>query len=253
VDKEAHPFKYYVYPFDEQEIVGSLSIIHEALFRALFEAYNKSSYQRRTQRALTWLRKGIGEENTVDEFISYWIGLEVIKHILNGNATKWDRVKDIFTNRLHFQNFGIIKTAGRNGLLHGFRELNNEFVGEIGSYLEPVRKTLVFCIGSILGLEDSILLAFVNKIPRRIKQSPWSVIEGILKNIPRDFDELVKNYPVIDAEIVNKKFSMDPRGELSMTFKVTHHFRGPSDTKWEVKAIEQWGKKDDGIKHMDIR
>ncbi len=254
---EAHPFIHYAYPFDEQEIIGSLSVINEPTFRESFDAYTKSSHQQRTLRALTWLRKGIGEENSVDEFISHWIGLEVIKHVLSpekiNTDEEWEKVEEIFTNRLHFQDFKKIKQNGRNGLLHGFRQLDNEFVKEIGSYVEPIRKTLIFCIGSILGLEDDTILTITNKTPRRIRQAPWTVEEGVLKNIPEDFDELVKNYPMIDSEIVNKKFSIAKKGELSITLTVNHRFHGPSDATWEVKATELWGDKDAGIKHTDFK
>lgn len=259
-DMEAHPFMHYVYPFDGQEILGSLSVINEPTFRALFEAYTKSSHQQRTLRALTWLRKGIGEENFTNEFVSYWVGLEVIKHILRRelkrkmrNVGEWDGVKDIFTNKLHFNDFDTIKKDARNGLLHGFRQQDNEFAKEIESHVEPIRKTLIACIGSILGLEENTILTITNKTPRRIRQNPWSLIEGVLKKIPKDFDELVKNYPMVDAEIANKKSSIDQRGELKITFKVTHRFHGPSGAKWEVKAIELWGDKDAGIRHMNFK
>lgn len=259
-NKEAHPFRNYIYPFDEQEIIASLSVINEPTFRALFDAYTKSSQQQRTLRALTWLRKGICEENSTDEFVSYWVGLEVIKHILRRelkrkmrNVGEWDGVKDIFTNKLHFSDFDTIKKDARNGLLHGFRTLDDEFIKEIESYLEPIRKTLIFNIGSILGLEESTILTIANKTPRRIRRNPWSVVEGELKNIPRDFDELVKNYPIIEAEKANKQFSIDKRGELSLTFSISHHFQGPSSAKWEIKATELWGDKDAGIKHTDFK
>lgn len=204
--------------------------------------------------------KGICEENSTDEFVSYWVGLEVIKHILRRelkrkmrNVGEWDGVKDIFTNKLHFNDFDTIKKDARNGLLHGFRTLDDEFIKEIESYLEPIRKTLIFNIGSILGLEESTILTIANKTPRRIRRNPWSVVEGELKNIPRDFDELVKNYPIIEAEKANKQFSIDKRGELSLTFSISHHFHGPSSAKWEVKATELWGDKDAGIKHTDFK
>ncbi len=260
-DKEACPSRYYVYPFDEQEIIGSLSIIDEPTFRALFEAYTKSSHQQRILRALTWLRKGIGEENTVDEFICYWIGWEVIRGILRRNLRyqvknpgRWDGIKVILTDKLSFQNFDAIEKA-RERLFHAGRQedrLDNKFIVEIESYLEPLRKTLIFCIGSILELEDNTILTIANKTLRRIRQNPWSVIEGVLQNIPRDFDELVKNYPVIEAEIANKKFLIDERGELSITFSITYRFLGPSGANLEVKATEFWGDKDAGIKHMNL-
>jgi len=259
-EKEPYLFRHYIYPFDGQEVVGSVSIIKETLLGTIFEAYNASPYQQRTLRALTWLRKGVGEESVVDEFTSYWVGLEVIKSILRRNLRgkmrnpmEWAGVEDIFTNKLHFQNFNIIRKGARNGLLHGFRELDNNFLKEIESYVEPVRKTLVCCIGSVLGLEDSITLTIASKIPRRIRQNPWTVIEGDLRNLPRDFNKLVKNYPVIDAEIVNKKFLMDQRGNITTGFTLDHHFHGSSDTKWEIKASELWGDKDAGIGHADTK
>jgi hypothetical protein len=259
VDREPCPFRHYVYPFDDQEIIGSLSIVDETLFGTIFEAYDKSSDQQRILRALSWLRKGIGEENTVDEFISYWVGLEVTKPILKRNLARkmrnpkeWAGVEDIFINRLHFQNFDTIRQNARNGLLHGFRELDDNFIREIESYVVPIRKTLIYCIGSILGLEDSIILKIANKGPRRIRRGSWTVIEGGLRGLPKNFDELVKNYPGIDAELANKKFSVGQRGNLNMTFTVSHHFHGSSNTKWEVKATELWGDKDSGISHIDI-
>jgi len=255
--KESHPFRYYVYPFEEQEIIGALIQIDESAFKAIFEAYNKCSSKPRTLRALTWLRKGIGEENVVDEFVSYWIGLEVVKHILSPEKVKteeeWEKVEEIFTKSLHFQNFKIIKKDGRHGLLHGFRQLDSNFIKEIEDYVEPIRKTLILCIGRILRLEDSDILTIANKTPRGIKQNPWTVVEGVLKNIPKDFAELAKNYPMIDCEKINKKFSIDKEGELSITFPITYRFHGPSDAKWEVKATELWGDKDTGIKSMDFK
>jgi len=255
-DVEAHPFRSYVYPFDDQETIGSLGLINEATFGVIFDAYTRSSHQQRILRALTWLRKGIGEDNTVDEFICYWTGLEVIRSILRRklqyktkNPKAWDGVEDIFANKLSFQNFGAVQDARRR-LFHGGKEedrLDNQFVKEIECYLEPMRKTLIFCIGSILGLKDSTMSSIANKTPRRIRRNPWSVVEGELKNIPRDFDELVKNYPIIEAEKANKRFSIDKRGELSLTFSVTHHFHGPSSAKWEIKATELWGDRDAGI------
>jgi hypothetical protein len=272
-------FSHYVYPFDEEESLGSLSVMNEPTFGAIFEAYDKSSYKPRTLRALSWLRKGIGEDGSVDEFICYWIGLESIKHVLAPKKKKswislefikhvllptkktkkkspdeeWKEVEEIFTNKLHFSNFKKIKHYGRNGLLHGFRQLDNEFVKEIGGYVEPIRKTLIFCIGSALGLEENTILVIANKTPRRIRHNPWDVIKGVIKNIPRNFDELVKNYPVVDAEIANRKFSINDTGEVSITFTVPHHFHGPSGAKWEVKATELWGDRDAGIGHVEVK
>jgi len=255
VDKEPHRFTHFAYPFDGHEMMGSVRIVDEPTFRAIFEAFYESSNQQRIMRALTWLRKGIGEENSVDEFVSYWVGLEVAKPILRRNLRRkvrnpreWDGVEDIFTGKLRFNNFGAIKKKARNGLLHGFRELDDEFMREISGYLDPIRKTLVCCIGSILGLEDNAILTIANKTPARIPQV-WTVMDGDLRNLPRDLNELLEKYPTVDAEILNKEFSIDGSGNLSMKFTVNHHFHGPNDTKWNVKSVELWGNREAGIQH----
>ncbi len=195
-DREPYEFEHYSYPFFRQELIGSLSVIEESTFRLIFDAYKNNPHQQRIMRALTWLRKGLGEETTVDEFVSYWVGLEVIKCILRRklvwkirNPGEWAGVEDIFTNKLNFQNFRTIEKNARNALLHGYRALDDQFVKEIDGYIEPVRKTLIFCIGSILGLQDGITLAICNKVPRRIRRNPWAVLEGNMSNLPTGFDE----------------------------------------------------------------
>ena len=256
-DGESHPFQYYVYPFEEQEILNSLIHIEESTFGRIFDAYYKSSYKPRVLRTLTWLRQGIGGENATDKFLSYWLGLEVIKHVLppekSNSDEEWEKVEEVFTKTLHFQNFKKIKQDGRNGLVHGFRQLDNEFVKEIGSYVEPIRKTLIYCIGSVLGLEDNILSTIANKTPHRIENARWSVLKGNLKNLPREFSELVKNYPTIEAEVVHEQFSIDQEGKLAVKSKIDHHFSGRSDTKWELREIEQWASKDAGIDRVDLK
>jgi hypothetical protein len=250
-DKKALPCKFYTYPFDEQEIIDSLIIINESTFGEIFKAYDTSVYKPRILRALTWLRKGIGEENTLDEFVSYWIGLEVVKHILsptNTNTDKeWKRVEEIFTKRLHFQDFKKIKQAGRNGLLHGFRQLDETFAKEIDRYVEPIRKTLISCIGSTLGLQDNTIMSIINKSPRRIKWNPWSITKGQLKNLPTEFHELAAGYPTLDIEITNKEFSLDPKGELTLKYNIDHRFQSTGDAKLELEETELWGDKDIGI------
>jgi len=256
-DKETHPLSYYVYPFSEQEIIGGLRIIDQPAFGIVFEAYDKSSYQPRTLRALTWLRKGIGEENPVDQFISYWTGLEVIKHVLSpekmNTDKEWEEVEKIFKDRLHRQDFKEIKQAGRNGLLHGFRVLDNEFVREIGNYVEPIRKTLIFCIGSVLELEDDTISSIANKTPRRIEQMPWTILKGNLENLPKDFDELIKNYPTLEGEITNKKFSISQDEDLKVEFTVTHRFHATGAVSFTPTETQVRGKKDSGIQQVALK
>lgn len=258
-DKEPHSLEHYTYPFAGQDLIGSLRIVNESNFRLIFDAYNDNSHQQRVMRALTWLRKGLGEETNVDEFVCYWVALEVVKCILRRklvwkirNPGEWAGVEDIFINKLHFQDFRIIEKNARNALLHGHRELDDEFMKEIGEYVQPIRKTLIFCIGSILGIDDAAILAICDKDPRRIRRNPWAILEGNISGLPTDFDELAKNFPTIDTEIVNKEFSVDQKGELSMAFKVSHRFSAPKRAKLNIEAHQSWVDKETGIRQMNI-
>lgn len=168
------------------------------------------------------------------------------------NPGEWAGVEDIFVNKLHFQDFRIIKENARNALLHGHRELDNEFIREISGYVQPIRKTLIFCIGTILGLDDDAILVICNKDPRRIGRNPWAILEGDVSGLPTDFEELAKNFPTVDTEIVNKEFSVDQKGELSMAFKVSHRFSAPKSAKLNITACQSWGDRGTGIKQMHI-
>ena len=261
-DGESHPFQCYVYPFEEQEILNSLIHIEEPTFGIIFNAYYKSSYKPRILRALTWLRQGIGEDNFINEFISYWNSLEVIKGILRRNLkdkvkkpSEWAGVERVFLAEVSYCKFNDIRNVRRR-LFHGGREddrLDNEFMGEIKGHLEPMRKALIFCIGNILGLEHDTTLSIANKTPHRIENARWSILKGNLKNLPREFSELVKNYPTIEAKVVHEQFSIDQEGKIAVKSKIDHHFSSGGDIKWELRIIEQWTSKDTGIDRVDLR
>jgi hypothetical protein len=259
-DNEPHALEHYVYPFAGQDLIGSTRIINESDFGLIFDAYNVNPHQQRVMRALTWLRKGVGEESHVDEFVCYWVALEVIKCILRRklvwkirNPGEWAGVEDIFINKLHFQDFRIIEKNARNALLHGHRELDDDFMKEIREYVQPIRKTLIFCIGTILGLDDDVIRVICDKDPRRIGRDPWAILEGNVSGLPTDFDELAKNFPAVDTEIVNKEFSVDQKGELNMAFRVSHRFSAPNGAKLNIVACQSWGDLNTGIRRMRIK
>jgi hypothetical protein len=155
----------YIYPFDNQELLGSLSPIDRDGFREIFDAFNRCVDQQRLARAMSWFRKGINEDNLVDEFTAHWIGIEVIACVLRKALKQkmrdpgaWGGVKDIYENELGFKDFEKVKEA-RNGLLHGSMELNDDFVTEIIGYVLPTRRTLIASIARVLGLTRRGLLA----------------------------------------------------------------------------------------------
>jgi hypothetical protein len=251
-DKEPHPARYYSYPFAEKEIMTSLSVLDENVFGKVFESYDPSPehQKRRVMRALSWLRKGLGEENALDEFVSYWVGLEVVKPLLRRylqwkvrNPGEWSGVEDVFAKKLGLRNFKAIKENGRNGLLHGHRELDDSFVGEIRSYIEPIRKTLIVCIGNVLGLDDSISLGIANKAPRRAVQDFRTIIDGSLSNIPMEWKELAGNYPMVESSVGEWKVLTDEEGKLSVKFAFKYQYHGPVNSRFNASATELWGSK----------
>ena len=246
--KETWPAMFYNYSTEGKEVVPSLRVIDQNHFGEVFEAYDKSPDKERVSRALSWLRKGINQHDSIDEFICYWTGLEVIRHffrrdprfIRGKKGDEWDGIKDIFTKELGTTDFDLIKGA-RIGLFHGKRELDNTFVQEIGTYREPLRKGLIFCIGRLLNITNASIMTVVNRIPKRIPPEPWTLLKGTLKDLPSDFDELVKNYPSIAMEKVERQFAIDPQGNLSVTFKTPHRFNLPKGGKFNAQSIEYWG------------
>jgi hypothetical protein len=257
-DVEPYPFEQYAYPFDEQELFGSLNIIDELLFRVVLEAFDKSSHQGRTMRSLAWFRKGTGEDNGPDKFTSYWIGMEVLRHILRRKAQtrmrnpgKWAGIEVIFKEKLGYGNFPRILTA-RNELFHGARELSDGFMQEISSYLEPTRRALVFCIGDVLGLQDDITSRIANTIPRGIPKGPWVVIRGELTNLPVAFKDLAQNYPSFGGELEDVRFSISHNGDLNMEFGTRHPFSCPKGTKLDRISQELWGDREAGFRSGNI-
>jgi hypothetical protein len=84
-DTNLSPFQHYIYPFKEDFISGSSVKIDEAVFGEIWNKYNKNEHQQRLMRAMSWFRKGLNEGG-LDEFISYWIGVEILSGILKSNA-----------------------------------------------------------------------------------------------------------------------------------------------------------------------
>jgi hypothetical protein len=246
--KKTWPAMFYNYPTEGTEVVPSLRVINHNHFGELFEAYDKSPDKERVSRALSWLRKGINQLDSIDEFICYWTGLEVIRHffrrdprfIRGKKGDEWDGVKYIFTKELSITDFDLAKEA-RIGLFHGTRELDNTFVQEIGTYRESLRKGLIFCIGILLNMTNASIMAVVNRIPKRIPLETWTLLKGTLKDLPSDFDELVKNYPSIAMEKVEKQFTIGPQGNLSVTLNAPHRFNLPKGGKFNAQSIEYWG------------
>ncbi len=247
-------------PWSERtEILASLAPIPQEVFGHIWEAFKRTPHKERLMRTLTWLRKGISEENGVDEFTAYWVGLEAIKHILRRRqrfrkrrSAEWDGVKEIFEKDLGLTNFDGVEEV-RHGLLHGYRELTPEFVGEIISFVQPVRRGLILAIGQVLGLDGKIARTLSEKALRRSRQDPWTVLYGELENLPENVETFLAEYPGVEAVIRNPLYRVNEDGTVSVGMEVTQTLRGPNSVRWHPKRWELWGDRESGIKTMEVQ
>ncbi|MCK4733340.1 MAG: hypothetical protein KAT65_12875 [Methanophagales archaeon] len=310
-DTNLSPFQHYIYPFKDDFIIGSSVKIDEAVFGEIWNKYNKSGHQKRLMRAMSWFRKGLSEEG-LDEFISYWIGVEILKGILKSNVdarlkeeldngfipiesikkfslstnaiiTKekdgewiisdgeevhivrektgrlniytedkqgcrkritddWIGVKRVFEDKLRCDDFGKIKEF-RNGILHGYKELSDEFVQKAVTYTPLLRKGLIACISTVLDISDGTLNKIVNKEVRKVKSEQWQIIKGNFENLPSTFDGMIINYPKIEVKIKDKEMNRGKDGRLNITSKLEYTFFCGGNIKFKIKEVEVWGDK----------
>ena len=307
MDTNLSPFQHYIYPFENDFISWFLVKIDATIFVEIWNKFDKNEHRQRLMRAMSWFRTGLNKKG-LDEFISYWIGVEILSKILKGNVdlgvkeelnkgiiskeliknlslssnaiitkekdgkwiisdgTKdynvmekkgqlniytedeqgcrkwitddWIGAKKVFEDKLQCDGFSKIKRI-RNEILHGYKELSNEFVKEAEECIPIMRKGLIACISTILDISDEIFNKVVNKDIRRGELERWQVVKGNVENLPSTFDEMIINYPKIEV-IKNKKISRGEDGKLNIayTFKCEFH---DADTKFEIEEVESWG------------
>lgn len=250
------PFQYYIYPLEKDLILQSLVKIDKGCFDEIWNRYEKSQHQQRIMRTMTWLRKGLDEEG-LDEFISCWMGLEVIKHILRRelkikNPQDWDGVKSVFEDKINCRDFDKIKDK-RNEILHGYEELSNDFVKEVEQYTPTVRRGLIACISKILNLSDEVFNKIVNKNIRRMKLKPRQVIIGNFENLSSNFNELIKNLPKIEIKLKKEEIRIDKEGKLKLCHKFEQKFICAPGVKIKINEREIWGDKHAGIENAQIK
>jgi hypothetical protein len=247
-DTNLSPFQHYIYPFKDDFIIGSSVKIDAAVFGEIWNKYNKSGHQKRLMRAMSWFRKGLNETG-LDEFISYWIGVEILREILkriymkeNVTDDKWVGTKKVVEDKVQYSKFSEIKEI-RNGILHGYKELSDEFVKEAVKYTPILRKGLIACISTILDISDGTLNKIVNKEVRRVKLEQWQIIKGNFENLPSTFDGMIINYPKIEVKIKDKEMNRGKDGRLNITSKLEYTFLSGGDIKFKIKEVEVWGDK----------
>jgi len=192
---------FYVHPFEDESSFEFKIPFDASLFGKIFSHYDASACQQLVMRTLTWLRKGLNEDG-VDRFFSFWLGLEAIKPLIDARQEptekldEWDGITRIFSEKLNNIDFSRIKHELKDPLFNGTHELNTEFVSEITKCNEFLLKGLMFSLFEVLNLDESTIekiLPYVNI--NHIKRNASIVLIGELESFPSNFDNLMTNYP----------------------------------------------------------
>jgi len=247
-NQDEFPARFSTHRLGQEELMEPLIVMDASDFGALFQAYNTDDYPDpdRVARALMWLRKGITEREVIDEFICYWTAIEMVSSVLRDklrfevkDPQLWDGIRSILVNKVKYDDFDGIYQA-RQGLLHGFRELNNEFREEIRAYIQPMIKSLVFAVGDILKLDKHLTEAIVDKAVKKSPVRYTTVLEGTLKNLSSDFERITKDYPSVEVQSSDTQFSLGQDGNVTATLEPTHTFHFGAGVVFSVHRLELW-------------
>lgn len=255
--EEHSMFRTNIYPFNKDTALVAQSPINQLVLQELLLAFFSSAEAEQVARALSWFRKGLNEENVVDEFIAYWSGLEVIKTPLRRRlrlhqrkVDNWEAIRQVYEDDLHLRDFEHLKET-RNSLLHGYRPLTTEFVGEIESNIEPTRKTLIAAIAHSLNLKETTRVSLLGKEPRRIRKYPWMTIRGELTDLPLNIADLIDNFPTITGEPTTTH-TIDDDGNLEVKTDLSLHFYGPGAMRFRGQLQEHRADKESGILKFEL-
>lgn len=234
-------------------ILGTPRKINEKVFKELWDTCDNHKYEDGISRSLAWFRKALREHYIIDQFISFFIAIEVIRPILQGilkhkigRAKKWDGIKDIFNNRIKSVDFEKVKLA-RNQVIHGYKPLPPDFIDEIRGYIAPVRKAIIYGIGNISGLPDAPMDIIANNDPRKMLIRSSTGLKGSFKNLPTNIDDLLKNYPEIITTQKPNQYSIRDTGELDIKFNRDYTAKLPEGTVFNVDTMIFSGEKDAGL------
>jgi len=225
-------------------IVGTPNKIDRTVFETFEKACEDNQHKGRISRSLAWFRKGIGERRILDQFISFWVSIEVVKHILRRKLqmsirepAEWDGVKDVFTRKITSVNFEDLFTA-RQEILHGYEEISPIFITKIRNYIDPMRKAIIYCIGSILDLKDDCIDTIAGYSPRRLFTDYSLGLKGVFENLPSDIDKLLQRYPEIITTVKLRDYRLREEKLIDYNFDTSYKAVLPEKTTFLPTGLE---------------
>lgn len=256
---EISDVSFYVYPNSDRHF-NQIGIIDLTFFSEIWENFNKcdNDEKRRILRAITWLRKGLNDEK-FDEFISNWIGLEILSKIIRkqyvgivNKNDEWGGLKKVFSDFLKVDEsqFENIKNDYRNGIVHGFKELDDDFVREVENFIPILRDGLIVCICKSLKLSDAKIEKVLKLDIKKWRDLPFEIVKGKIENLP-DYEKQKKQFPRCFPFIKEIIFEIIDGNKLTYQTDRELNFRLPKGTKFSKGSLETWGDKKSGIEMVE--
>lgn len=235
---------------DSSIIIGTPRVIEENAFKEIWKAYDGNRNEERISLSLSWLRKAIREQYDIDRFISLFIAVEVIKPLLKDLLKtkikdEWAGVVKIFKEKIKTVDFKDIKQA-RNELVHGLGPLGPEFNSRISSYLEPLRKAIIYSLGEVLGLSPQTVDLVCGYSPRQLFLKSQTGLKGQFRNLP-ELEALLERFPEVEINRKPMRFSIESDGELKIAFDTSQKFTLPEKTVFEADTFVMKGSKGAGL------
>jgi len=237
---------------DSSIIIGTPRTIDKNLFEEIWTACDGNPNEERILRALAWFRKAIREQHNIDQFISLFVALEVIKPLLRAllktkvkDPDEWEGVVNIFRKKITTVDFNDINQA-RNELLHGFKPLSPEFSSRIADYLEPLRNAIVYGLGDILALPGRVTDQICAYPPRRLLLRSQTGLKGHFRNLPK-LEVLLEHFPEAEFSRKSMRFSIEPDGKLKILFDASQKFTLPDKTVFEAEGFMMLGPEGTGL------
>ncbi len=243
-NKNSCPTKFFIFPFEEKFSTSSLIQIDKKRFDMIWNSFINSKSKRRIMRSLSWLRKGIDSRIVVDEFISYFIALNVLEPLL-GKKRKWDGLEDIFRQKKVNSPYAFKKIKdARNRLFHGatkYDELSDSFINELNNYLEPMRRAIIYGILVLLNIQkDSMFKNFIKKKPLRVRVETYFIQKGIIENLLLSSSIIPEKFPGVKVTNKQNIISLKCNGELDFKLKYTTKYKLPNGSNFIFKEAESW-------------
>lgn len=271
-----HLFEYFVHKHTGHlfPLERPLQKIDPILFNMIWEGWNSLADEKlksRINRSISWFRKGLNETD-IDEFIAYFIGLEILSGNLNKkfdlefkpaffqkikswvtrkkyHGTDWTGIEKLFLDYSLEIGFKQLKVK-RNDIFHGYKALDLKFLEEIRSQIPIVRKAQVSAISVLLDIDPQ---SFFDRKYTKPLFERWDVVNGHFEDFTSNIEDLLNQYPTVKHERVHRDIKINESGDLVSHEKVEYTFNARADLKFHIGDVQSWSGKDTGIKNIEIK